>query len=82
MTYDITFSKPDGEVLGKVTVSPTSLNLYNDLWWLLNRIFPTGLFPYLDPSFTFQQFRRLPNQLDIRGVGPVRVFQQEVANAT
>lgn len=72
----ITFAKPDGTVLGSVDVSPTSLNVYNDLWWLLNRLFPTGLFPYLDPSGVFRQLRGLPNRIDVRGVGPLDVIQR------
>lgn len=72
----VTFTNPDTEqVYGSVEITPTSINVGNQLWWLLNRIFPTGLFPYLDPSNTFMQFRKLPPILPVRGLGPVRIYK-------
>lgn len=71
----VTFSDDRGHDLGSVTITPTSINVQNDLWWLLNKIFPNGLFPYLDPSNTFEQFRRLPHQVPVRGLGTIRVYK-------
>ena len=72
----VTFTNPENNTTyGSVEITPTSINVQNDLWWLLNLIFPTGLFPYLDPSTTFMQFRKLPHQVMVHNVGPVRIFK-------
>jgi hypothetical protein len=64
-----------GNSLGSVVINPTAINLPNELWWIVNKIFPQGLFPYLDPSDTFEQLKGLPDLIHVNHFGPVRVFK-------
>lgn len=71
----ITFADSNNNPYGTVEVTPTSINVGNEMWWLLNKIFPTGLYPYLDPSNTFMQFKGLPPVIHVRHIGQVRVYK-------
>lgn len=75
MNYTLSFSDDAGTVLGSVRLSPTAVNVDQQLWWLLNRLFPTGLFPYLDPSDTFNRLMGLPPRVNVRGIGPINVLR-------
>lgn len=72
---NITFADVNNKPYGTVQITPTSINVQNDLWWLINKIFPVGLYPYLDPSNTFMQFRSLPPVIHLSHFGQVRVYK-------